>query len=145
MNPCAEAFDTVLFDIGLYIEKRANCLNDAMNIAKISYSREVEGIERLTAKDQLDQLAFLGQKYPALTSTGEYAEILHRAFALNADITSSKALVNGSIQEYNDAITSFPGLLVAAIFGYKKETFIDEENIADNMKLNKAPVDFSKF
>ena len=46
-------------NIGIQIDKRAECLHDAMKIAQISHVREVEGIERLTAKDQLDQLAFL--------------------------------------------------------------------------------------
>ena len=35
--------------------------------------------------------------------------------------------------------------LFVPIFGYKKETFIDEENIEENKKIDKSDVDFSKF
>lgn len=132
-------------DIGIYIDKRSSCLNDAMRIAKVSYSHEVAGIEKLTAKDQLDQLAFLGEKYPTLQSIGGYSTIISDAMALNADIAASRGLVNGNIQEYNDAITAFPGLIVAFIFGYKKEKFIDEDNIESNKRLEKTDVDFSAF
>lgn len=132
-------------NIGIYIEKRSACLNDAMNIAKVSYSHEIEGIEKLTAGDQLNQLAFLGQKYPSLQSVGGYSEILSNAFRLNEDIAAARAMTNGNINEYNNAIHSFPGLLIAKIFGYSDEKLIDEENIEKNKTLTKAEVDFSKF
>lgn len=132
-------------NIGIYIEKRSACLNDALNIAKISYSHEVEGIEKLTAGDQLNQLAFLGQKYPGLQSVGGYSTILQNAFALNQDIAATRTMTNGNINEYNSAIHAFPGLLIAKIFGYKDEKLIDEENIEKNKTLTKAEVDFSKF
>ena len=54
--------------IGIQIEKRSRCLHDAMNIAKLACSHEVGGMERLTARDQLNQLAYLGEKYPSLSS-----------------------------------------------------------------------------
>jgi LemA protein len=132
-------------NIGIYISKRSTCLNDALRIAKISYSHEVEGIEKLTAKDQLDQLAFLGEKYPSLQSIGGYSDCLRNALELDAEIASSKVVVNSNIREYNDAITSFPGLLVAKICRYKVQKFIDEENIEENKKLDKSIVDFSQF
>lgn len=31
------------------------------------------------------------------------------------------------------------------MFGYKKEKFIDEENILENKKIDKSGVDFEKF
>lgn len=132
-------------DIGIQIAKRSATLNDALNIAKLSYSHEVEGIERLTAGDQLNQLSFLGQKYPALQFTGGYEQTLKKAMDLNADITAAQSLLNGNIRIYNDEITTFPGLLVAKLFGYKQEKFIDEDNIEENKKLDKSAVDFSRF
>ena len=132
-------------EIGNQIEKRSTCLNDALNIAKISYSHEMEGIEGATAKDQLNQLMFLTQKYPDLKFTQNYSQILTEAFELDKDIVASRTLLNGNIREYNEAISAFPGLIVAAIFGYKKEKFIDEENAAENKKIKKEVVDFSKF
>ena len=45
--------------IGIQKAKRAECLNDALQIAKLSYEKEVSGIEKLTANDRLEQLADL--------------------------------------------------------------------------------------
>ena len=59
-------------DIGIQIAKRTACLNDALNIVKLSYEKEIAGIEKLTVNDRLEQLAFLGQKYPELQSINGY-------------------------------------------------------------------------
>ena len=132
-------------NIGIQMSKRASCLKDALNIAKLSYEHEVEGIDKLTADEQLDKLLFMAQKYPELKSTMGYNEIISQAFELNKDISATRELVNGNIRQYNDVISAFPGLLVAKVFGYKREKFIDEENIEQNKVLDKNDVDFSKF
>lgn len=132
-------------DIGIQIAKRSASLNDTLNILRSSYSHEVAGIEKLTAKDQLDQLAFLGQKYPELQFVHGYNQTLAYAKELNDNIFAARELLNGNIRLYNDEISTFPGMLVAALFRYKKEKFVDEDNIEENKKLDKAEVDFSKF
>ena len=132
-------------DIGIQISKRTACLNDALSIAKNSYEKEVAGIEKLTPSNQVEKLRYLGEMYPELMSIHGYQKALEESFDLNRDIAATRELLNGNIREYNDAITDFPGLIVAAIFGYKKETFIDEENIEENKKIDKNDVDFSKF
>lgn len=131
--------------IGIQVEHRSQCLHDALNIAKISYSQEVAGIEQLTAKDQLDQLAFLGQKYPALSAMNDYSLAVQKAYDLNNRITAARELLDGNIRVYNDEITTFPGLLVAKLFGYKPEKYIDEDNYEENKKLKKTTVDFAQF
>ena len=50
-----------------------------------------------------------------------------------------------NINIYNDAISMFPGLLIALIFGYKKEKFIDEDNIENNKMLERTEFSFDKF
>ena len=132
-------------NIGIQISTRTACLNDALNIAKLGHSHEVEGIEKLTAKDQLNQLSYLGQKYPTLNAVSGYGTILNKALVLDEDIAASRELLNGNIRIYNDAISAFPGLIVAAILGYKREKFVDEDNIEENKRLDKSDVDFSKF
>lgn len=132
-------------NISNYLEQRTRYLNDALNVAKLSYSHEVEGIEKLTANDQFEQLRVLGEKYPQLQHTAAYQETITRLPMLERDIASSKTLLNGNIQEYNEAISMFPGLLIAKLFGYKRETFIDEENMEQNKRVDRSEVDFSKF
>lgn len=132
-------------DIGIQIANRTQCLNDALNIAKLSYAKEIEGIEKLTVNDKLERLSFLGQKYPDLKSINGYEGILQQANNLNRNITASRQLLNGNIREYNTAISNFPGVIIASIFGYTAESFIDEENYESNKKIDKSEVDFTKF
>lgn len=132
-------------EIGIQMAKRRDCLDDALQIAKLSYEKEVEGIERLTAGDKLERLAFLGQKYPDLQYTNGYQQALGQAMELDRDITAARQILNGNIREYNTAITSFPGSLLASVFGYKEEKFLDEENGAQNRQLNKSEIDFNQY
>lgn len=132
-------------NIGIQNEKRIKLLKDAMGIVKVSYSHEIDGIEQLTINDQLDKLLYLGQKYPDLKSIGPYDDIVRKTFEINEDICAKKELLNGNIRMYNDAITEFPGMIVAKLFGYKPEKFLDEENFEENKKVIKEEIDFSKF
>lgn len=132
-------------NIGIYMDKRRQCLTDALNIAKIAYENEVQGVERMTAKDQLDTLLFLGQKYPDLQYTNNYSTILQNAMQLDSDISAQRVILNGNINLYNKAVTAFPGSIVASLFGYKQEKRIDEDNIKENIVLDKSDVDFSKY
>lgn len=132
-------------EISVYQQKREDSLNDALSIAKISYSKEVEGVERMTAKDQLNQLMYLGQKFPKLQATESYALAVQNAFSLQDEITACRTTLNGNISEYNKMINAFPRILVAKLFGYKEEKVIDEENLAAHRHLDKRGVDFSQF
>ena len=132
-------------EISNYMKKREDSLNDALSIAKLSYGKEVEGIERLTASDKLEQLSFLGEKYPVLQTMGSYSSAVNEAFQLNHDITASRTTLNSNINEYNKVIKAFPGLIVALIFGYKEEKLIDQENLAAHRHLDMKGVDFSNY
>ena len=132
-------------DIGIQISKRTACLNDALTIAKVSYEKELAGIEQLSPNDKMEKLRYLGELYPELMSTQGYQTALMQSFELNKDISATRELLNGNIRVYNDAISDFPGLIVAKLFGYEPEKFIDEENIEENKKIDKTDVDFSKF
>lgn len=140
-----QAVKTEASNIGIYLEKRSKYLKDAMNIAGISHKNEVSGIARLTENDQFEQLRYLGQKYPDLMATAGYDKILGQAALLQDDIAASRVLLNSNINEYNSAVTSFPGLIIAKLFGYKQEKLVDEENINRNMTLDREEVDFSMF
>lgn len=134
-----------LSNISIYTEKRADCLNDMLSIANISYKNEIAGLQQLTAGDQLKQLVAMGQAYPTLQTSAAYQEQMRQAIILQQDIAAARALLNGNIQSYNNAITRFPGLIVASMFGYKEEKFIDEENMEANRRLKKREVDFTQF
>ena len=144
-NSLSQAIKHENSNIGVAISKRTACLKDALQIVKMSYDKEVAGIERLTVGDKLERLSYLGQKYPELQSISGYQNAMSQAFSLNSDISAARELLNGNIREYNTAITNFPGSLIASAFGYTEERFIDEESYEENKKIDKSEVDFSQF
>lgn len=132
-------------NIGNYEELRKKYLSDAMNIANLANYKETETLRTLTSNEQYDQLMFLGQKYPELTSINGYNEALSRVFELSNNISASKTLLNGNINVYNKAIQAFPANIVAAIFKFKRETLVDEL-VMDKYKTNDTEeLDFSQF
>ena len=90
-------------DIGVQSEALDRTLDKLIDIARNGYQKEIEGIAQLTAKDKLDRLLFLGQKYPDLKSIGEYSAIARKSEMLDKNLTAARQLVNGNIREYNTA------------------------------------------
>ena len=131
--------------ISVYVEKRADCIRDALNVIKTTYKLEVESIAKLTQNEQVNQLAHLGQKYPELGNSAIYGHLVKQTMVLNDDIAAARVLLIGNIDTYNSAITAIPANIVAFLFGYKKETLIDEETLEEHKKLKKTDVDFSQF
>ena len=124
------------------------CERCGVEITKSKVRRErmghIELAAQLTAKDKLDRLLFLGQKYPDLKSIGEYSAIARKSEMLDKNLTAARQLVNGNIREYNTAINNFPGTIVASMFGFKEEAFIDAENYEKNKSLERRNLDLTK-
>ena len=131
-------------DIGVQSEALDRTLDKLIDIARNGYQKEIEGIAQLTAKDKLDRLLFLEQKYPDLKSIGEYSAIARKSEMLDKNLTAARQLVNGNIREYNTAINNFPGTIVASMFGFKEEAFIDAENYEKNKSLERRNLDLTK-
>ncbi len=140
-----QAIKTEAANIGIYINKRSEYLNDALNTLKVNHSWEISGISGLTERDQYDKLMFIGQKYPDLKATSNFGTIMDKIGVLQDDISATQVLVNSNINAYNESLNSFPGLLIAKVFGYKPEKLIDEENIEKNKQLEKKEIEFSKY
>ena len=132
-------------NISVFVEKYNETISDAMNIAMISHRNEVSGIQSISGGEKLDQLAYLGQRYPELGCSPIYQQIVKQGMILKDDISASKVLLNSNISAYTEAINDFPGNIVAGLLGYKKEVYIDHENLAENRKVSKKTVDFAQF
>ena len=139
------AVDEESSNISVFVEKYNETISDAMNIANISHRNEVAGMQSISGQDKLDQLAYLGQRYPELGCSPIYQQIVKQGLILREDISASKVLLNSNISAYTEAINDFPGNIVAGIFGYKKEVYIDHENLMENRKVSKKTVDFAQF
>lgn len=134
-----------LSQISVHKENRSTCLKDMMSIANVGYTNEVKAMMGLDDRQKLQQLQFLGSRYPALASIPAYLNAQQKAVDLDTDISACKSLLNNAIQVYNKHVALFPACLIAVAFGFRKETWVDEENMHKNRSVNIEEIDFNSF
>lgn len=137
--------ETQMSNISNYRELRHNAIKDCMDILGVAHQNDVDAIARLGIEAASQQLRVLGNKYPDLKDTPAYSQALVNIHHYSEEITASKNILNKSIQNYNKAISVFPALIVANMFGFERETFIDEEKMQSNKFSNTDEVDFSQY
>lgn len=144
-NTLHKAVKTQGSNIHVAMAKRKENLHHAMNTASIACGAEVKGLATLTAKDQLNQLTFLGQRYPTLSSSSSYIGVLKEVRELTDEIAATRTLLNSNINAYNEAISTFPGLLIAKILGYKPEKLINDDAYEQVLTVDSSDFDYSQF
>ena len=137
--------ENLLSNISVQKEARSRAIVDAMEILGVAHSNDVSAIKGLNIEAQSKELVACAQKYPDLKNTPAYASALGRIQNFNEDIASADSLLNKAIKEYNQAIAVFPANIVAGMFGFAKETYIDNDNMGNNKNLNIEKVDYSKY
>ena len=135
-------FLIIVAAIAVYVIMTRNKFNELQQMIKNGVSDI--GVQSEALDRTLDRLLFLGQKYPDLKSIGEYSAIARKSEMLDKNLTAARQLVNGNIREYNTAINNFPGTIVASMFGFKEEAFIDAENYEKNKSLERRNLDLTK-
>ncbi len=132
-------------NISNYNEQRTHSINDAMGMLGVAHQNDIEALKQLTGESQTTELLALGQKYPDLKNTPSYAMAVTKVQQCDAEIAACKNLLNLAIKNYNKEIAVFPKNIVAGVFGFKREEFIDQANMATNRTADRSDVDFDKY
>lgn len=140
-----EEINEQLSNISNYREQRKNSISDAMNMLGVAHQNDITAIKELTGNNLTSELVALGQKYPDLQNTPSYAMALTKVQQCDAEIASCKNLLNLAIKNYNKAISVFPSNIVALIFGFKRETFVDQDNVEANKTVDTNEVNFDNY
>lgn len=137
--------ETQMSNISNYRELRHNAIKDCMDILGVAHQNDVDAIASLGIEAASQRLRVLGNKYPDLKDTPAYSAALVKIHRHGEEIAASKNILNKAIQKYNKSIAMFPALIVAKIFGFERETFIDEEKMQSNKIANTDEIDFSQY
>ena len=78
----------------------------------------------------------LAEAYPDLKANKSYLELQKGLTEIEDQIQLARRYYNGTVRNYNIAVESFPGNLVAALFNFKPEDFFEieyatERNVPD--------------
>jgi LemA protein len=80
----------------------------------------------LTGK--IKSLIAVAEAYPDLKADTQYLHLLHQLTDVENHIQFARRYYNGAVQHLNVRIESFPDMLIANIFGFKRAEFFELES-----------------
>nr|WP_315195864.1 LemA family protein [uncultured Flavobacterium sp.] len=70
----------------------------------------------------------LAENYPDLKANTNFLSLQEELSAIETEIERSKRYYNATVRDYNTAVESFPGNMVANSFGFPKKDFLELED-----------------
>ena len=147
-NQADEAFSS----IDVILKKRFDLIPNLVETVKEYAGHEKETLESVVnlrsqglnaqsadEKMQLDKnlsqavnkILVLSENYPDLKANQNFMALQSELSEIETDIEHSKRYYNGTVRDYNTAIESFPGNLMAASYGYYKKEFLELANVVE--------------
>ncbi|MBI4133563.1 LemA family protein [Candidatus Uhrbacteria bacterium] len=100
-------------------------------------------LDKAGAENQLSQtlktLFAVSENYPDLKANANFLELQRELADTENKIMAARRFYNSVVRDLNTRIESFPGNLVASMFGFKQENFFE---VADTAERNPVPVKF---
>lgn len=95
-----------------------------------SLAKQARSIDDKIAAEQQLTAALQGLKvqveaYPDLKANQNFLQLQEELSDIENKLAAARRFFNGATTEYNNAVESFPGNLVARNFGFKRELFFD--------------------
>jgi LemA protein len=88
-----------------------------------SIDDKIAAEQQLTAA--LQGLKVQVEAYPDLKANQNFLQLQEELSDIENKLAAARRFFNGATTEYNNAVESFPGNLVARNFGFKREVFFD--------------------
>lgn len=88
-----------------------------------SIDDKIKAEQQLTAA--LQGLKVQVEAYPDLKANQNFLQLQEELSDIENKLAASRRFFNGATTEYNNAVESFPGNLVARNFGFQRELFFD--------------------
>jgi LemA protein len=81
--------------------------------------------------DALKTLLVVAEAYPDLKANAGFLGLQQELTAVEDVIQKARRYYNGAVREYNTSAQSFPGNLVAGVFGFRPAEFFELESLAE--------------
>lgn len=72
----------------------------------------------------------LAEQYPDLKASQNFINLQNDLTEMETKLNQSRRYYNGTVRNYNQSVATFPGNIVAGIFGFREEVFFEEESTA---------------
>jgi LemA protein len=97
----------------------------SMGIAAQSVPDQARAENMLTSA--LKQLFAVAENYPQLRATENFQELQQELSKTESQIAVARQIYNDTVMLYNNGIQTFPGVLVAGMFGFRPREFFEVE------------------
>ena len=71
----------------------------------------------------LERLLALGEAYPELKASGNFSQLSTQLVQVEDTLQHARRFYNGSVREYDNALETFPTLLIAKVLAFKPAEF----------------------
>ncbi len=78
-------------------------------------------------------LIAVAESYPDLKADSQYLHLLHQLTDVENHIQFARRYYNGAVQHLNVRIDSFPDMLIANLFGFKRADFFELESATETI------------
>jgi LemA protein len=111
-----------------YINHESGTLTNIVNLRNQALNSN-NADEKLQLDKQLTtavgSVFALAESYPDLKANTNFLSLQSDLGEIETEIERSKRYYNGTVREYNIAVESFPGNLIAGMFGFSKKNFLE--------------------
>ena len=72
----------------------------------------------------------LAEQYPDLKANQNFLSLQNDLKEMETKINQSRRYYNATVRNFNQSVSVFPSNLVASVFGFREEVFLEEDNAA---------------
>lgn len=106
---------------------------EAVAVAR-THSLQAQGSQKSQAEsvlaDSLKSLMVVIENYPDLKADNTFLQLHVQLVEIEESLQYARRYYNGSVRDFNSAIESFPGNIVARIFGFKAKEFFQLDDVS---------------
>lgn len=103
-----------------------------------SQAMQAQGLDKIQAENQLSNtiksLFAVVENYPELKADTNFLELQQELIDTEDKIQAARRFYNGNVRDYNIAIETFPGNIIASLFGFRAE------NLFENTEEERKPI-----
>ena len=99
----------------------------ARNAAVAAQGVEQQGQAENVLTGALRQLFAVAEAYPELRANENFQQLQGELSATEGQIATARQIFNDTVLNYNNAIQTFPGVLIAGPFGFSAREFLEIE------------------
>ncbi len=112
------------------LEKITALRSQAVNASSSGNVHEVMQAENSLTR-ALRSLFAVSENYPQLNASTNFMQLQEQLSSLENEIQMARRYYNGAARDQNDRVMTFPGLLIASRFGFKKTEYFELTDEAD--------------